>query len=128
MVFILIATTLNPATSMPTTIHSTTTARAIFSVGQKLFVPCYLVTFPLPEVTHLPEELVIISSLAPNDVTPMISNITETSSQHTLRFCDLSTGVEYSYTIRIALRSDTNIDVVDPLTGTFTISKCMGVY
>ena len=108
-----------------TTIPITTTGHDVSSTGQQVFVPCYLVTFQLPEVPYLPKELAIISSLTPNDAAPII--ISNISSQHTVRFCDLSTGVEYSYTIRIALRSDTNIGVVDSLMGTFTISKCMGV-
>ena len=109
-------TTATPTTT-PTTIPVTT---AISSVGQQV---CYQVTFPLPKVPHLPEELVIISSLTPEDVEPMISKFTESSLQHTTAYCNLSPGVEYSYTIRIVLHSNTSVDVADPVTGSFTLSK-----
>ena len=106
----------------------TTTDSTISSIGQQVSVPCYQVTFPLPEVSYLPEELVIISSLIPNDIEPMINNFTDSSSQHTTTYCNLSPGVEYSYTIRIVLQSNTSVDIADPVTGSFTLSEWVGVF
>ena len=116
-----LATTVVPTTTLTTTNLATS---AISSVGQQV---CYQVTFPLPDVPYLPEELVIISSLTPNDVEPTISKFTQSPLQHTATYCDLSPGVEYSYTIRIVLQSNTSVDVADPVTGFFTLSKWAGV-
>ena len=115
-----IATFTGSFSTVPTSTTATLATSAISSVGQQV---CYQVTFPLPEVPYLPEELVIISSLTPNDVEPMISKFTESSSQHTTTYCNLSPGVEYSYTIRIVLQSNNSVDVADPVTGSFTLSK-----
>ena len=113
--------TVPPTTTVVPTPSTTTLATSTtVGVGQQV---CYQVTFPLRDVPYLPEELVVISSLIPNDVEPIISRFTESSSQHVVTYCNLFPGVEYSYTIRMDLQSNTSVDVADPVTGSFTLSK-----
>ncbi len=93
------------------------------SAVQQTSTPGFTVTLSLPTaLSYSPSELVIISTLTPNDTAPITDDY-PSSSQYSVSFPSLRVGVAYSYYIRIVLRGNSSIDVFIPFQGSFTLSK-----
>ena len=81
----------------------------------------HTITITLPLTEYQPEQLLIISTVEPpSKYGPIKANFTSPSMQYTVTFTDLDPATEYTFTIRIVLRSDKNVDVVPPANATFT--------
>ncbi len=94
----------------------------ISSDGQQTSAPVYTVTLSLPDISFPRSKLIIISTLIPADSVPITDDY-PLSSQYSVTFNELIAGAEYSYSIRIVLRTNTSVDVSIPVTGSFTLSK-----
>ncbi len=92
------------------------------SAGEQTSTPGYTVSLSLPALSYSPSELLIISTLTPNDTAPITNNY-PLSSQYSVSFPALRVGVAYSYYIRIVLQGNNSIDVFIPFQGSFTLSK-----
>ncbi len=92
----------------------------VSSTGQP--TSAYTITLTPPEINYPHSELIIISTLTPTDSVPIIDDF-PLSLQYSVSFNGLSAGVEYSYSIRIVLRTNTSVDVSIPLMGSFILSK-----
>ena len=77
------------------------------------------ITITLPLTEYQPEQLVIVSTVEPPDDGPIMADFTSPSVQYTVAFTDLDPATEYTFTIRIVLRSDNTVDVVPRVTGAF---------
>lgn len=102
-------------------------ATIVNSVGQQTSAYTLILTFPL--ISYSQTELLIISTLTPADSAPIINDY-PLSSQYSVTFNGLRTGVEYTYSVRIVLRSNTSVDVYIPLMRSFTLCKqcCAGLH
>ncbi len=74
----------------------------------------------LPLTEYLPDQLVIIVSLTPNDTAPVVADF-PANYQYTVMFSGLTAGTSYTYTVRVVCHSDMT-DVVDAFVGYFTIA------
>ena len=95
------------------------------SVGGQTSTPGYTVTLTLPITlsSYSPSELIIISTLTPNDTTPITDNYPLSSTYYSVTFPTLRVGVAYSYYIKIVLRGNNSVDVFIPFQGSFTLSN-----
>ncbi len=85
----------------------------------------YTVTLTLPTTlsSYSPSELIIISTLTPNDTRPITDDYPPSPTQYSVTFRALRVGVAYSYHIRIVLRGNNSVDVFIPFQGSFILSK-----
>ncbi len=95
-------------------------ATIVGSAGQQ--TSAFILTLTLPRISYSQSELFIVSTLTPADSAPIVNDF-PLSSQYSVIFSGLSAGVEYSYSIRIVLRTNTSVDVSIPLMGSFTLCK-----
>ena len=78
------------------------------------------ITITLPFTEYQPEQLLIISTVEPpSDDGPIMADFTSPSMQYTVTFTDLDPATEYTFTIRIVLRSNKTVDVVPAVSGSF---------
>ncbi len=85
----------------------------------------FTVTLLLPStlISYSPSELIIISTLTPNDTAPITDDYPLSSTQYSVTVSALRVGVAYSYHIRIVLRGNNSVNVFIPFQGSFTLSK-----
>ena len=87
------------------------------------------ITITLPLTEYQPEQLLIITTVEPpSDDGPIMANFTSPSMQYTVTFTDLDPATEYTFTIRIFLRSNNTVDVVQPVSGNFTTAGKISFY
>ncbi len=86
------------------------------------------VTVTLPLTMYPPEELLIISSVSPPDSVPTMVNFTGPLIKYTVTFNNLKPATDYIFSIRIVLRTDNTLNVVAPVTGTFTTAPSKSIY
>ncbi len=67
-----------------------------------------------------PDQLYILSTIDPPDVTRMLDDYPNASS-HTVVFNNLTPGTTYTYIIRVVLRNDSSITIGLPVTGSFSV-------
>ncbi len=77
----------------------------------------HTVTITLPLTPYQPEELLIISTVQPSN--PIMANFSRPGMQYSVTFDDLMAGTSYTFTVRIVLRANTTVDVVQAAIGLF---------
>ena len=77
------------------------------------------VTITLPLTPYQLEELLIISTVQPSNGNPMMANFSRPGMQYSMTFDNLMVGTSYTFTVRIVLRANTTVDVVQPAMGSF---------
>ncbi|XP_064393493.1 mucin-2-like [Halichondria panicea] len=77
------------------------------------------VTITLPLTPYQPEELLIISTVQPSNGNPMMANFSRPGMQYSMTFDNLMVGTSYTFTVRIVLRANTTVVVVQPAMGLF---------
>ena len=81
----------------------------------------YTVRLSLPFTGYPPSDLLIVSTISPPHLDPIILPFPSTTNQITVTFTELTAGVLYTYTTRVVLASNQSNDVVSPVTGEFII-------
>ena len=79
----------------------------------------HTVTITLPLTPYQPEELLIISTVEPSNGDPIMANFSRPGMQYSVTFDDLMAGTSYTFTVRIVLRTNTTVDVVQAAMGLF---------
>ena len=88
----------------------------------------YTLQLTPPLTAHPPQDFLILTTLTPSQSRPLNQSFLSTPHQTvTVTFTDLTPGVEYSYTVRIVLVSNLSSDVVQPVTGQFTLKQVEGM-
>ncbi len=77
------------------------------------------ITITLPLTPYQPEELLIISTVDPSNEDTILANFSRPGMQYSITFDDLVADTSYTFNIRIVLRANTTVDVVQPAMGTF---------
>ncbi|XP_064393448.1 uncharacterized protein LOC135340944 isoform X1 [Halichondria panicea] len=81
----------------------------------------FTVTLNLPITEYRLDQLLVITSLTPNDTAPVVANFSA-SYEYTVMFSGLMPGTSYTYTVRIVRRNDMTEVNVDAFVADFLIA------